>query len=1376
MERWKMNRLGLVNFWVYDEQEYLLKDGKILLRGQNGSGKSITTQSFIPFILDGNRAPNRLDPFGSVDRKMEYYFLWDGEREDVTGYLYLEFKMEGREEYRTIGIGQRAKAGKKSMDFWGFIILDGRRVGRNLDIQLSQEVGNQYIPLTSKQLKNLLGEKNCFYESNTEYMNGVNKYLFGFPQIEQYEQFVQLLIKVRAPKLSKEFKPSKVYEILNDSLQVLTDDDLRVMVDAMEKLDEIELRLEGFKKTEREVNNILSEYGKYNRYNLVKKADRFINSRSYAEKAEKEYNDLISGIDELADDTKQRTEDNQKKNIELAGYKSRREAWLNSDIYKNVEMKDEIQKNLEETKRRYDDKKASIERIGDKRRELEKKLKEYLGNIELYESNLNGYMDEISVINDSLCFESHENVIQYIKQRDKYDADTTDKMILKYKNALDELNKSLRVAIDKIAVYTDAKKSYSEMEERTERIKETLQLEEDNLNQIIEKLSDIKDMIIEGFIVACVHNKELHIEEAALEQLKQLIIDYSGVESTYECQNICMNIYSEKKEALAEEKTKCVVELEDVIKDLERVENELDELYNMKDPIPDRSEQIDDTRVKLEALDITFASFYELIDFDGECSDSEMAMIEKQLMASGLLDAIVIADKDRIKAESILKDNANVIIRETARVDNPIINIKAADETDYPELKDKVQKILAGIAGEHDDNAEYVLGTDGYYRNGIIEGRTVLGQEDEAGYIGAARRRKLKEKMISDKEKEKNDLTVRSEDIDKRINTYDSRLSLLKEEYDNIPALSELMGEYLKMKDQEKQTDRVRRELEDILLILEEKKLKMDTAYSDMENICSKYPYDKKEQAYKDAIEDINDYKDGLQNINATITKHSNELLNMQVCQERIDDCEFNFNELMYEGNKLSKEIKSLEEKIKGIDDILNNPENEKQAQEMSIIADRIALLEREINENDNAIIKNESLIEERHANVENSRSQMLETMREKSIIGSYFNEELALELVYVEGLEKYPVISEDTSGNKLWSEDNLYEIACIVKKQYNDIIGKEESEMISSLMEAFQKNTSYLGSYGAEMVDMFPSSEVDGVLRRRKLINASWQGQKIPIKTFELYIGEAIEETSLLIKKKDRELFEKILSDTLSHKLTARIDESRHWIKEMSDIMSNMDTSMGLNFSLKWMPKSAESLSEMGTAELEKLLLRDKALLSDEDVDRVAEHFRTKIQVAKRNAIESGEIVNYLELVRSALDFRQWFEFRMYYTRSKEPTKELTNSAFNKLSGGEKAMAMYIPLFAAVNAQYMKSKKSDHPRLIALDEAFAGVDDVNIASMFELLETLDFDYIINSQSLWGCYETVKNLKIAELDRPQNADFVSVINYTWNGKQRIMEG
>ena len=99
-ERWKMNRIGFVNFWLYDEEDFEFEDGKLLLRGQNGSGKSITTQSFIPFVLDGDRTPSRLDPFGSSDRRMEYYFLGEEGKEESTGYLFLEFWKEDSGEYR----------------------------------------------------------------------------------------------------------------------------------------------------------------------------------------------------------------------------------------------------------------------------------------------------------------------------------------------------------------------------------------------------------------------------------------------------------------------------------------------------------------------------------------------------------------------------------------------------------------------------------------------------------------------------------------------------------------------------------------------------------------------------------------------------------------------------------------------------------------------------------------------------------------------------------------------------------------------------------------------------------------------------------------------------------------------------------------------------------------------------------------------------------------------------------------------------------------------------------------------------------------------------------------------------------------------------
>ena len=44
--------------------------------------------------------------------------------------------------------------------------------------------------------------------------------------------------------------------------------------------------------------------------------------------------------------------------------------------------------------------------------------------------------------------------------------------------------------------------------------------------------------------------------------------------------------------------------------------------------------------------------------------------------------------------------------------------------------------------------------------------------------------------------------------------------------------------------------------------------------------------------------------------------------------------------------------------------------------------------------------------------------------------------------------------------------------------------------------------------------------------------------------------------------------------------------------------------------------------------------------------------------------------------------------------------------------------MSMYVPLFSAVVAKYAGARQ-DAPYLISLDEAFAGVDEMNIRDMF---------------------------------------------------------
>ena len=73
----------------------------------------------------------------------------------------------------------------------------------------------------------------------SEYTACVNRLLFGFETQEEYKELLELLIQLRTPKLSKDFKPTVINEILSSSLQTLSEDDLRPMSEAIENMDNL---------------------------------------------------------------------------------------------------------------------------------------------------------------------------------------------------------------------------------------------------------------------------------------------------------------------------------------------------------------------------------------------------------------------------------------------------------------------------------------------------------------------------------------------------------------------------------------------------------------------------------------------------------------------------------------------------------------------------------------------------------------------------------------------------------------------------------------------------------------------------------------------------------------------------------------------------------------------------------------------------------------------------------------------------------------------------------------------------------------------------------------------------------------------------------
>lgn len=284
----------------------------------------------------------------------------------------------------------------------------------------------------------------------------------------------------------------------------------------------------------------------------------------------------------------------------------------------------------------------------------------------------------------------------------------------------------------------------------------------------------------------------------------------------------------------------------------------------------------------------------------------------------------------------------------------------------------------------------------------------------------------------------------------------------------------------------------------------------------------------------------------------------------------------------------------------------------------------------------------------------------------------------------------------------------------------------------------------------------------------KRLDISARYQGVKLPFKKLLSHLEEDIAELLNLIKDGDRELFEDILANTVGRKIRGKINGSNAWVGKMNALMESMNTSSGLKLSLRWRSRTAETEDQLDTKELVELLRKDYRLMGEEEAAKLSRHFRSKVEEARRHAKDSGGMISFYQVMKDTLDYRKWFEFQLFSQKSGERIKELTNSVFGTFSGGEKAMSMYVPLFSAVVAKYQGGRE-DAPRLISLDEAFAGVDNKNIRDMFRLMTEFGFDFIMNSQVLWGDCDTLDALAIYQLLRPQNAKFVTVMPYLWNG-------
>lgn len=1224
------------------------------------------------------------------------------------------------------------------------------------DFLLYKELDNK-IPLTKQELRNKIGEGGKVVETQKEYMQLVNDNIFGFETLEEYEEFIKLLIEIRTPKLSdgKNFKPSIVTEIISNSLRALSDEDLRPVAESIENMNKTKEQLESLKNSRKAINNIYRYYKDYNECALYEKAKKYININHELKKKESEEHTLVDSVKKSQEDISNYAEQIREIETKIKTNKFQLDELRKDERFNLQKELTETENSIKTNENELAEKNKTIETKSQEERQKENLIRDEQTKLEIEQDNFKQLEEETSEKAKEIQYDEYQFRIDDIKNNlnKRYNYDSFNNDVKRYIDKIETGKKALEKSHNQELEYN---KSLEELDKK----RKELNIKNQEVTKSRQELEAAKEKMVENMYVWERENTLLKIEDNEKAQIVQKINHYG--ESTkfndileklrIPYDKISSNLLTEKAQ---EENTK--QEAENKITELKQ---QIEEWKNAKQAEPERNHRIQKNREKLTELGIDYIPFYNAVDFKKDISEDTKNTIELALSDMGILDALIVSNKSLQQIKSLGKEfEDKYLVPKSPKIGSSLLDILEITKPENNSITiEEISNILSNISLDENAEGTYV-DDEGNYKIGLIKGK--VSKTEEAKYIGREAKRRYKEKMIHELQLQIEAQKRIIEEQQIKIQKIIDKIKILKEEHKNFPSeeeiencyhtLRKLIDTLESLKEQEKTKEQE----------TEEKQRLLKQAKEEVEVATKGIYFAKTLQIFETNLEIAKEFREQLFKMEQSHNDISSKYEKIELLQDNLDKIRDDLEELRYEASRMGIKKRELEEKKKAIEEMMGQDFTELQQKMQECLR-----LDDELPKQKSNLEKAQSRLENQ---LENDNKKLLVLEEEVKIL---IAKNKILQEIFEEELNLKYVIQEITETQKQ---------AKSILNQYNKFEkkGKTLTDYFSILVTKFNENLENLVEYNMGIEELYQPNDTEiapelrntYATRNRMDITGYTKGRKVNLLALSQDIEETIQETQSLIEEDDRKLFEDILTNTVGRKIRDRIYHSKEWVKNMNDLMETLNTSSGLSFSLKWKPKAATDETEVDTAELVDILNADSKILKQEEITKIANHFRSKFAKAEERSKEKGNIVPFYNIMKETLDYRNWFEFEFLFKQGNNAKKTLTNNAFYKLSGGEKAMAMYIPLFAAVYARYESARK-DCPRIISLDEAFAGVDDNNIRDMFRILTKLDLEYIINSQVLWGEYDTIPSLAINELVSDPSNQIVSVIRYRWDGNRR----
>ncbi len=1323
--RWQPLRVGLVELYHYDCEEFWFHDGHLLLRGNNGTGKSKVLSLTLPFLLDGYLAPTRVEPDGDRAKRMEWNLLM-GRYERRTGYAWIEFGRRdesGAPSYLTLGCGMSAVAGRVRIDHWHFITE--QRIGQDLWL-----LAPERSVLGRERLAEQLADRGQLFDTVTDYRRAVDERLFRLGEA-RYRALMDTLIQLRQPQLSRQPDEHKLSDALTEALAPLPEAALADVAEAMTQLDEYRGELDEIEALRAAIAQFERRYRSYARVLARRQARELRQVQTEFDNARRALNDARHELDGAAATLKECDVRRAACARQLARDRAALDELRRDPVMRDAQRLQEAERlaaqgahDAERARQRAADaeqaRRAEHERAERRRRDAQ----------QAQQARAQAHTEAQSAAAEIGAAAEHERACASVAAMQ-----TALRAIVKARREqVAQVRQRLR-AVEQAAAARDR------AADNRNRCAEADELAAQRAAQAEAALGRAGRALLQSWRVFVDSLRQLALADAgaALESAMSWIETLAGDNPLHAA---IIDAQQAAIARLAEEEAHLKQRRAALRAEAEQLSAERALLLQGQDPVPPAPY----TRAPQARAGRPGAPLWQLVEFAPQVDDAQRAGLEAALEAAGLLDAWVTPEGVALEA-----DAADVLLIPRAEYAASLAGWLVP--ASQPAVgRERIARLLASVACAEDDPAqvEAWVSPQGRFRLGPKRGAW---QKPAAQYIGSAAREQARRRRVAEIEARLRELAAEAAEAGRRLDAAARRRSEVNAECARAPADGALRDAHAAAAAAHAQ----RRDTAEQVRLAEADREAAEARWRQARDALLRDADDLRLPAEAQALVDFDtrlaEYREAADRLLQAASDEARCARELAEQQQRAGVAAAAAGDLGAESARLQLAADAVAARY---------------ALLKETIGAAVETLQARLRATEAAVTEGERGLEERdgelRAAVERrARCEQKCTDAETTLTERQSRRESAVERF--QGFARTGLLDAAAAELALpdvapaWTVDPALQLARRVEQALANVAADDaerdrlQSEVQRDFNLLLQAMTAHNQQAYAEPSDF--GFVVQIVYRNRRDRPDALAAR----------LADEITQRREILTAREREVIENHLQAEVAAELQRLLREADERLQRINDELGRRATSTGVKFKLEWQPlPEGEDGAPAGLAAVRaRLLNRAPEAWSAEDRRAVGDFLHNRIR-QERAREESGTLLDHLA---RALDYRRWHRFRV---------KRFQDGAWRPLSGpassGERALGLTVPLFAAASSHYASAASPLAPRLVLLDEAFAGIDVDARAHCMALIREFDLDFVMTSESEWGCYAELPALAICNLVRREGVDAVYVSRWRWDGACR----